>query len=175
MICICNSVSSSTRMILKLEFLHDTGHCYEKESREPPRGLQLLLGTKDQPHMVDTIVMANLGYWQLKAAPGVWTLALAPGRSTEIYTFSGKDEGTDKGPVSKRIIISDFRGLPVQTHVVKKRGMENEKILDIGGDEEDNRVKVFRALSHALHICEHYFNGQFKHLRLYFKKPRLVR
>ncbi|KAG0591180.1 hypothetical protein KC19_1G156300 [Ceratodon purpureus] len=127
--------------VYELEALVLTGHCYEKETREPPRGLQLLLGTKNQPHMVDTIVMANLGYWQLKAAPGVWTLALAPGRSTEIYTLSGKDEGTDKGPVSKRIIISDFRGLPVRIDVVKKKGMENEKILDIEGDEDDEKAK----------------------------------
>jgi UDP-glucose:glycoprotein glucosyltransferase len=134
-------------MIFNLKILHDSGHCYEKETREPPRGLQLLLGTKDQPHMVDTIVMANLGYWQLKAAPGVWTLALAPGRSTEIYTLSGKDEGTDKGPLSKRIIISDFRGLPVRIDVVKKKGMENEKILDIEGDEDDEKAKVLPCVA----------------------------
>lgn len=137
-------------MTSKLEISHDTGHCFEKESKDPPRGLQLLLGTKDQPHMVDTIVMANLGYWQLKAAPGVWTLALAPGRSAEIYTLSGKDEGTDKGPISKRIIISDFRGLPVRIEVVKKIGMENEKILEIEGDEDDAKAKVFIALPHPL-------------------------
>lgn len=131
-------------MIFELEtFLFGSGHCYEKDTKEPPRGLQVLLGTKDQPHMVDTIVMANLGYWQLKAAPGVWTLALAPGRSTEIYTLSGKEEGTDKGPVSKRIIISDFRGVPIRIDVVKKKGMENERILEIEGDQDDARTKVF--------------------------------
>lgn len=143
-------------MIFKREILLDTGHCYEKETKEPPRGLQVLLGTKDQPHMVDTIVMANLGYWQLKAAPGVWTLALAPGRSTEIYTLSGKDEGTDEGPISKRIIISDFRGVPVRIDVVKKKGMENERILDIEGDEDRIKAKVFSALSHHHYICQHF-------------------
>lgn len=117
--------------------------------------------------MVDTIVMANLGYWQLKAAPGVWTLALAPGRSTEIYTLSGKDEGTDKGPVSKRIIISDFRGVPVRIDVVKKKGMENERILDIEGDEDSFKTKVFTVFSHSLCICEHFV---IIHLRLCFKR-----
>lgn len=29
---------------------------------------------------MDTIVMSNLFYLQLKAAPGVWTLSLAPGQ-----------------------------------------------------------------------------------------------
>lgn len=95
--------------------------------------------------------MANLGYWQLKAAPGVWTLELAPGRSTEIYTLGGKNEGTDEGPTSKRIIISDFRGLPVRLEVVKKKGMENEKILDVERDE-DKKSKVLNALPHSPHM-----------------------
>ena len=38
----------------------------------PPRGLQLHLGSPAQPHMVDTLVMSNLAYFQLKAAPGRW-------------------------------------------------------------------------------------------------------
>ena len=36
----------------------------------------------------DTIVMANLGYFQLKAAPGAWMLRLREGRSSEIYTIA---------------------------------------------------------------------------------------
>ncbi len=45
-----------------------------------PRGLQLYLGTAQQPHQLDTLVMSNLGYFQLKAGPGVWDLQLAPGQ-----------------------------------------------------------------------------------------------
>ena len=41
--------------------------------------MQLRLGTEAQPGLVDTLVMSNLGYFQLKAAPGVWDLQLAPG------------------------------------------------------------------------------------------------
>lgn len=37
--------------------------------------------------MLDTLVMANLGYFQLKAAPAVWTLTLAPGRSQQLYAI----------------------------------------------------------------------------------------
>ena len=29
--------------------------------------------------------MSNLGYWQLKASPGIWQVALAPGPSSEVY------------------------------------------------------------------------------------------
>ena len=44
-----------------------------------PRGVQLWLGTQSEPHGRDTLVMSNLGYFQLKAQPGAWNLSLAPG------------------------------------------------------------------------------------------------
>ena len=31
------------------------GNCYEENSRNPTRGLELVLGTKVQPNVVDTI------------------------------------------------------------------------------------------------------------------------
>lgn len=37
---------------------------------------------------VDTIVMANLGYFQLKANPGAWLLKLRHGRSADIYSIA---------------------------------------------------------------------------------------
>lgn len=113
----------------------NAGHCYEK-SGDPPRGLQLLLGTKLHPHMVDTIVMANLGYWQLKAAPGVWALRLAPGRSSEIYTLEGPGEGTDKGPLSKQVVVQDLKGKLVRFEVVKRRGQEDQVMLDPNADDD---------------------------------------
>ena len=60
-----------------------------------PRGVQLHLGTAQQPHQVDTLVMSNLGYYQLKAAPGVFNLRLAPGRSQELYTVVQPDTEPD--------------------------------------------------------------------------------
>lgn len=53
-----------------------------------PRGVQLWLGRGGQDHVVDTLVMSNLGYFQLKAGPGLWQLRLAPGRSEELYTIA---------------------------------------------------------------------------------------
>ena len=38
-------------------------------------GLELLLGeNKLNPHVADTVVMENLGYFQLRANPGIWYL-----------------------------------------------------------------------------------------------------
>jgi hypothetical protein len=42
----------------------------------PAVGQQINLGTHQQPHITDTTVMANLGYFQLKANPGLWWLSL---------------------------------------------------------------------------------------------------
>lgn len=68
-----------------MEYLLLEGHCFEATMGNPPRGLQITLGTEHHPVMVDTIVMANLGYFQLKANPGAWILRLRQGRSADIF------------------------------------------------------------------------------------------
>ncbi len=50
------------------------------------------------PAQFDTIVMANLGYFQLKAHPGAWLLRLRKGRSRDIFNvlpFDGSDSHSD--------------------------------------------------------------------------------
>lgn len=58
-------------------------HCFDSTSGAPPRGLQFT-NSPEIPVVVDTIVMANLGF-QLKANPRAWTLKLRAGKSAEIY------------------------------------------------------------------------------------------
>jgi UDP-glucose:glycoprotein glucosyltransferase len=57
-----------------------------------PRGVQLQLlplsAPPEAPPLVDTLVMSNLGYFQLKSAPGLWKLKLAPGRLPPLLTCS---------------------------------------------------------------------------------------
>merc|ERR1719327_501933 len=67
-----------------------TGSCADVSSHDPPAGLQLLLGSAAHPHLTDTLVMSNLGYFQLKAAPGVYQLQLAPGPSSDVYQIKGE-------------------------------------------------------------------------------------
>ncbi|XP_031790847.1 UDP-glucose:glycoprotein glucosyltransferase 2 [Piliocolobus tephrosceles] len=43
----------------ELEYLLLEGHCFDKVTEQPPWGLQLTLGTKNKPAVVDTIVMAS--------------------------------------------------------------------------------------------------------------------
>lgn len=121
--------------VFELEALVLTGHCAEKD-HEPPRGLQLILGTKSTPHMVDTLVMANLGYWQMKVFPGVWYLQLAPGRSSELYAMKENGQGSNNTMLSKRITIDDLRGKLVHLEVVKRKGKEHEKLLVSSNNDE---------------------------------------
>jgi UDP-glucose:glycoprotein glucosyltransferase len=43
---------------------------------------------------VDTLVMQNLGYFQLKASPGLWELGIAPGRSRDLYQIVTATSGS---------------------------------------------------------------------------------
>ncbi|KAG2321665.1 hypothetical protein Bca52824_014878 [Brassica carinata] len=120
--------TTTLQAVFEVESLVLTGHCSEKD-HEAPRGLQLILGTKNRPHLVDTLVMANLGYWQMKVSPGVWYLQLAPGRSSELYVLKGGNDGSQDQSSLKRITIDDLRGKVVHLEVVKKKGKEHEKLL----------------------------------------------
>ncbi|XP_057538898.1 UDP-glucose:glycoprotein glucosyltransferase [Amaranthus tricolor] len=122
--------------VFELEALVLTGHCFEKD-QEPPRGLQMILGTESSPHLVDTLVMENLGYWQMKVSPGIWHLMLAPGRSSELYLLKEEDGGSQKTTLSKRIIINDLRSKVVHLEVVKRKGKEHEKLL-VSADVDDH-------------------------------------
>lgn len=119
--------------VFELEALLLTGHCYEK-GRDNPQGLQLILGTKRVPHLVDTLVMSNLGYWQMKVSPGVWYLQLAPGRSADLYVLKETVDGSQSYPSSQRIVINGLRGKLVNLLVAKKKGKEHEELLSSSKD-----------------------------------------
>ncbi|KHN06495.1 UDP-glucose:glycoprotein glucosyltransferase [Glycine soja] len=132
--------TSTLQAVFELEALVLTGHCSEKD-HDPPRGLQLILGTKTAPHLVDTLVMANLGYWQMKVSPGVWYLQLAPGRSSELYILKEDGEGSYDKQSSKLITINDLRGKLFHMEVLKKKGKEHEELL-LPDDNAQDEKKV---------------------------------
>ena len=70
----------------------------------------MTLGTKQEPVVVDTIVMANLGYLQLKSNPGRWFLKLRDGRSSEIYDIASH-ENTEGGQDGQdiQVLITSFK------------------------------------------------------------------
>ncbi|XP_063160721.1 UDP-glucose:glycoprotein glucosyltransferase 2 [Candoia aspera] len=115
----------------ELEYLLLEGHCYDVTTRKPPRGLQFTLGTRNNPVKVDTIVMANLGYFQLKANPGAWILRLREGRSEEIYQIF-KHEGADSSEGQEEVIVvlNSFRSKIIRIQVQKKPDSDNEDLLN---------------------------------------------
>ena len=104
------SIDGNVYSEFELEYLLLEGHCIEAYTGNPPRGLQLTLGTKKQPIVVDTIVMANLGYLQLKSNPGRWSLSLREGRSSELYDITSH-EGTEEGQNQSdiQVLITSFK------------------------------------------------------------------
>uniref|UniRef100_A0A182QRW2 UDP-glucose:glycoprotein glucosyltransferase n=1 Tax=Anopheles farauti TaxID=69004 RepID=A0A182QRW2_9DIPT len=119
----------------ELEYLLLEGHCFDSTTGSPPRGLQITLGTEDRPIIVDTIVMANLGYFQLKANPGAWILKLRHGKSADIYDITSADgPNTVHTAESTRVIISSLRSHVLKLRVTKKPGMSG---VDLLGDEKD--------------------------------------
>ncbi|XP_007441084.1 UDP-glucose:glycoprotein glucosyltransferase 2, partial [Python bivittatus] len=121
----------------ELEYLLLEGHCYDVTTRKPPRGLQFTLGTRNNPVKVDTIVMANLGYFQLKANPGAWILRLREGRSEEIYQVF-KHEGADSSEGLEEVIVvlNSFRSKIIRIQVEKKTDNDNEDLLNEVTTEE---------------------------------------
>ncbi|KAI7860003.1 UDP-glucose:glycoprotein glucosyltransferase-domain-containing protein [Circinella umbellata] len=123
--------------VYELERILIEGHCVDAANRSPPRGLQFVLGTSTTAAMTDTIVMANLGYFQLKAQPGIWDLRLREGRSSEVYHIDsigteGKWESAadnKKDDKQRQIALTSFEGLTVFPQVRKNPGMESEDVL----------------------------------------------
>jgi len=140
--------------VFELEALLLTGMCADAASAAArkggdvhPRGVQLQLGTLREPARVDTLVMSNLGYFQLKAAPGVWALSLAPGRSQELYDIqasSGASDGAANSrallpaqvparagdPVSVPVAMASFSGKHMLLVLRKHADRMDEDVLD---------------------------------------------
>ena len=121
----------------------------------PPRGLQITLGTESQPIMVDTIVMANLGYFQLKANPGEWLLRLRQGRSAEIYDITTVD-GQDvihKGEDVK-VLVSSLRSHVLKLKVSKK---PDKADMDLLSDDDDKSSGLWNSISRCVNHTTFFF------------------
>ncbi|KAL3846980.1 hypothetical protein ACJMK2_017920, partial [Sinanodonta woodiana] len=138
-------VESGVHADFDLEYLLLEGHCHETNTGQPPRGLQLTLRTNSTHSVMDTIVMANLGYFQLKANPGAWMLSLREGRSANLYEIVSH-EFTDSPKGSKDVVvaINSFKSKIVRLKVNKLPGKENIKLLD---DEDEVDKSLWDSIS----------------------------
>ncbi|KAG0997777.1 hypothetical protein G6F28_002581 [Rhizopus arrhizus] len=120
--------------VYELQSILVEGHCLDSVIKSPPRGLQFELVSFGSEKR-DTLVMANLGYFQLKALPGLWRLGLREGRSSMIYSIqdvgaNGKWNWSAQGDQSDVLALTSFEGLTITPLVHKKPGMENEDVLE---------------------------------------------
>ena len=108
------------------------GHAREANNA-PPRGLQLQLTNKAYEAISDTHVMANLGYFQFKAAPGVYQLAIRPGRGTEVYELDSVGahgwESQGVNVTGTAVALTSFEGATILPRFERRAGMEMENVL----------------------------------------------
>lgn len=140
----------------ELEHILIEGHSREIITGTPPRGAQLVLGTQRDPHTTDTIVMANLGYFQFKANPGFWKMDLLSGRSQDVFKIESagsKGYSPQVGDESTDIELLDFRGKTLFPRLSRNPGRETDDVLETGIDEPSSvRGYVFKGLGVAQHV-----------------------
>lgn len=119
--------------IYGLESILIEGHSRDvTNSGQPPRGAEVVLATEKEPHFADTIIMANLGYFQFKANPGFYNIQLKAGRSQEIFNFDSagpKGWAPAPGDETSEIALMSFQGLTLFPRLSRKPGQETADVL----------------------------------------------
>ncbi|KAK4136151.1 glycosyltransferase family 24 protein [Trichocladium antarcticum] len=119
--------------IYELENILIEGHSRELPTGQPPKGVQLVLATEKDSHFADTIIMANLGFFQFKANPGVYSIRLKEGRSSDIYSMESvgaRGWAAAAGDETTEIALMDFQGTTLYPRLKRKPGMEQEDVLE---------------------------------------------
>ncbi|ODV96955.1 hypothetical protein PACTADRAFT_48743 [Pachysolen tannophilus NRRL Y-2460] len=153
--------------IYELKNILVEGHAREvslnSKSGQPPTGLQVQL-TQDELYS-DTNVMANLGYLQLKANPGLWEFKLKPNTKTSsIYeivdvdtTFISDIQEYEKVTSKDSVMFSilNLNGLTIYPVVKKKIGKESHSILS----DEDDDIGI---IEQGTNLFKRFFKSQDK-------------
>jgi UDP-glucose:glycoprotein glucosyltransferase len=98
----------------------------------PPKGLQLTLsafdvasGTAAPTPAADTLVMQNLGYFQLLANPGLWKLDVAGGNFT---ILSGSGQAQENAATTRLVALRAFTGQVNRVMVSKNTPDESRQL-----------------------------------------------
>lgn len=125
---------TSVNAIFDLDYLVIEGHAREASTNSPPRGLQLELLRGDSTPIDDTQVVANLGYIQFKAKPGVFRLEIRKGRGRDIFSMeSVGNEGWQSktvDEVGREITVTSFEGVTLYPRLARLSGMEGADVLE---------------------------------------------
>ena len=118
----------------QLKHILINGHATDTSLRTAPRGVQLQLDDS-RSRNDGTIIMANLGYFQLKANPGLWRLRIKDGKSNSIFKIDSLDINGDIMKIDVDGLISlymtDFRGI---TGMLKLSRLPGKEQADVLGD-----------------------------------------
>jgi UDP-glucose:glycoprotein glucosyltransferase len=123
---------SDVDAIYELEHILIEGHSTDTTLRTQPRGAQLLLETEKGEFFADTIIMANLGYFQFKAQPGFWKIELKEGRSRDIFQLDSLGSGE---AASNEVALLSFQGKTLFPRLSRKPGQEMEEVLEESGHQ----------------------------------------
>ncbi|KAH7098875.1 UDP-glucose:glycoprotein glucosyltransferase-domain-containing protein [Auriculariales sp. MPI-PUGE-AT-0066] len=129
--------------LFRLDYLVVEGHARESNTNTPPRGLQLQLttiGNNSQP-IADTLVVANLGYLQFKAKPGVYSMEIREGRGRDIFALdSAGNEGWNSASAEEagaNVALASFDGITLYPRFSRLPGKETADVLNASDDEEE--------------------------------------
>ncbi len=128
-----SSTKVDVKAVYELENILIEGHSREVSGGAAPRGAQLVLRTERDPHFADTIIMANLGYFQFKANPGFYKIDLQAGRSSEIFKIdSVGPHGYNPvpGDESTEVALMSFQGSTLYPRLSRNPGQEIEDVLE---------------------------------------------
>lgn len=129
-----SSEDSSVDAIFELDYIVVEGHARDSATNAPPRGLQLHLLNPDNSTLDDTLVVANLGYFQFKTTPGVFALDIREGHGRDVFAVeSVGNEGWNSPSVEiagNDITVTSFEGLTIYPRFKRVPGMENVDVLD---------------------------------------------
>eukprot|EP01029_Cantina_marsupialis_P016711 TRINITY_DN37326_c1_g1_i4.p1 TRINITY_DN37326_c1_g1~~TRINITY_DN37326_c1_g1_i4.p1 ORF type:complete len:304 (+),score=97.76 TRINITY_DN37326_c1_g1_i4:123-1034(+) len=113
-----------------------TGSCHDEDGNAVA-ALQLgLFETNNNMPNAETLVMENLGYFQLQSQPGVYSLRLASGRHANLYEILAKTDSNGGFGVHLRHFTDESLPLIVK----RKEGTEGMELLE---DSKGNEEKGF--------------------------------
>lgn len=129
--------SASVKAVYELKRVLIEGHAREGKAGIP-RGLQLVLDTSDKSTQLDTIVMANLAYFQFRALPGVYNLQIREGRSSEVFEMTSAGGRGWNSPLidpnsseaQNLVALTSLDGVTIYPRFKKRKGMEKEQLLE---------------------------------------------
>ncbi|THC95780.1 hypothetical protein EYZ11_004733 [Aspergillus tanneri] len=143
---------SDVEAVYALEHIMIEGHSRDLTTKSPPRGVQLDLGTDNNPSFADTIIMANLGYFQFKTQPGLWKINLKPGRSERIFNLEsvgGLGYSPQPGDENNEVALLSFQGKTLFPRLSRKKGYEMEDVLETSSKSGTAMDYVSKGLNFA--------------------------